>query len=93
MILEATHTHLYPGYRGRVAGLATLADIGKERACLVEFADGSACTGRVTRAQNGWRLQCGDYRTRAGTAIGDKRWAIDFRERGDRIEFRITGRQ
>ena len=92
MKLEASHTHLYPGHRGRVDGLGSLTDIGAGCSCLVEFCDGSASTGQLTRSEDGWRRRCGAYRTRAGTSIGDKQWSIDFRDCGDRIEFRITGK-
>lgn len=92
MILQASHTHLYPGLRGRLSGVAQTADIIPGRECLVEFSDGSATTGRIAQTGSGWQLDAHAYRTRAGTAIGDKSWLLELDRVRGRIEFRVTGK-
>ena len=89
MILRATHTHLYPGHRGTITGLAQLGDLGAGHDCLVEFSDGSVTTARISGSANDWRLCTGAYRTAAGTDIPDKRWSVLLQEADGEIEFRI----
>lgn len=92
MILEATHTHLYPGQWGKVSGVARLVDLPSGGDCLVEFTDGSAAAARISRSADGWRLVTGAYRTAAGTDIVAKAWRIGFEEHDDRVTFRILGK-
>ena len=92
MILEATHTHLYPGHRGKISGLAQIADLQSERDCLVEFSDGSAAAARISKAKDVWLLRTNAYRTAAGTDIAAKRWLVRLDEDGGRVEFRILGK-
>jgi len=92
MILEATHTHLYPGHRGKISGLAQIADLNQGRDCLVEFADGSAASARISRAENGWQLHTNAYRTAAGTDITERLWFILLQEDGPDIEFHILNK-
>jgi len=92
MILQATHTHLYPGHRGKVSGLAHLADLQTERDCLIEFSDGSAASARITRSANGWRLRAGAYRTAAGTGIAQTLWNIRLQQDGGQVTFHILGK-
>lgn len=89
MILEATHTHLYPGHRGKVSGLAKIADLRTRHDCLVEFSDGSATDARISRSGDGWQLYTNAYRTAAGTDIAEKRWLVHLNEDGDRVGFHI----
>jgi hypothetical protein len=89
MILEATHTHLYPGHRGKVSGLAQLAAIQTGADCLVEFSDGSVASARITRYENAWKLRTNPYRTAAGTAIAEKLWLIRLEKDGDQMKFHI----
>jgi len=89
MILEATHTHLYPGHKGRISGLQRIADIGSGRDCLIEFSDGSAASARIAPGEHGWLLQANAYRTAAGTDIAEKRWYVRLEEDGDQLGFRI----
>jgi hypothetical protein len=89
MILEATHTHLYPGHSGKITGLVQIADLQKGRDCLVAFSDGSAATARITKSAKGWLLRTSAYRSAAGTAIPEKRWAVCLQQDGDRVKFRI----
>jgi hypothetical protein len=77
MILEATHTHLYPGHRGEVSGLGQIADLQTRRDCLVEFSDGSATAARISESGDGWQLRTNAYRTEKD---------------GDRVLFRILGK-
>ena len=89
MILQATHTHLYPGYRGKVAGLAQVSDLQAGGDCLVEFADGSVAPARISESKDGWQLRTDAYRTAAGTDIAEKCWLVYLAEDGDHVEFRI----
>lgn len=89
MILEATHSHLYPGHRGRISGPARIAEIAPDCDCLVAFVDGSAATARLTQSAEDWQLQTRAYRTAAGTDIAEKRWLVRLEEEGDRVVFGI----
>jgi len=89
MILEATHTHLYPGHRGKISGLAQLADIQTDRDCLIEFSDGSVASARITTSENGWQLRTKPYRTAAGTEIAEKRWYVHLEKDGGQMKFHI----
>lgn len=89
MILEATHTHLYPGHRGEISGLEEVANIQSGRDCLVAFSDGSAATARISRCGNGWQLDTNAYRTAAGTDITAKRWLVRLEEDRGHVKFRI----
>ncbi len=89
MILEATHTHLYPGHRGKISGLEQIADMQAGGDCLVEFSDGSATPARISRSEDGWLLCTDAYRTAAGTNIAQKCWLVCLREDGGLVEFRI----
>jgi hypothetical protein len=89
MILEATHTHLYPGHRGRISGPAQIADLRTGGDCLVEFSDGSAVPARISKSGNDWLLDTDAYRTAAGTHIVKKRWLVGLGENGGHVEFRI----
>lgn len=92
MILQATHTHLYPGHRGKVTGLAHIADIRADRDCVVDFVDGSAACARISRHQNGWLLHTDPYRTAAGTDITEKFWLIGLDEDAGQVRFRVLGK-
>lgn len=92
MILRATHTHLYPGHRGRVCGIARIADPGASGECLVEFSDGSAAAASLSRQRDQWRLDTEAYRTAAGTDIPAKRWVLRLREGSAGVEFRIVSK-
>ena len=89
MILEATHTHLYPGNCGRVSGLAQMTDLQTGGDCLIEFADGSAASARISKSENGWHLHTNAYRTAAGTSIAEKLWCVSFEEDGENVGFRV----
>ena len=89
MILEATHTHLYPGHRGKISGLAQMADKETDIECLVEFSDGSVATARISRSGNGWQLYTDAYRTAAGSDIAEKLWPVCLGENDGHVEFRI----
>lgn len=89
MILEATHTHLYPGHAGKISGLAQMADIGAGRECLVEFSDGSAAPARIWKHGKEWQVRTSAYRTGAGTQIPEKRWITRLEEVGGQLTFRI----
>ena len=89
MILEASHTHLYPGHRGKVSGLAQIADLQVGGDCLVEFSDGSATTARISKTGSDWLLDTDAYRTAAGTDIAQKRWSVCLEQEGSQVKFRI----
>ncbi len=77
--LEAHHSHLYPGARGRVLGRAG------EGAAVVRFADGSSAQGEL----RGGVLRLAPYRTAAGTLIGARGWRLSL----DGAGFRVAARQ
>lgn len=79
MELEATHSHLYPGARGRI-----LHGAARKGPVIVHFADGTAARGEL----EGDLLRLATHSTAAGTRIAAKAWRIAFA--GDR--FRITAR-
>ncbi len=89
MILEATHTHLYPGCEGKISGLTQLADFKTDPDCLVVFSDGSVAYARISKSENGWQLCTKPYRTAAGTEITKKLWLARLEEQGARVAFRI----
>ena len=89
MILQASHTHLYPGLRGKVSGLAQIDDL-EAGDCLVEFADGSATSARISKSANEWQLCTDAYRTLAGSEISAKHWLISLAQVEDEVGFRIV---
>ena len=89
MILQATHTHLYPGHRGTISGPARIADLRSGGDCLVEFSDGSVTPATLSKSARGWRLHTGAYRTASGTDIPEKRWLVSLEEDGGQLAFRI----
>ena len=89
MILEATHTHLYPGCQGTVSGLAQIADLKTGADCQVVFADGSMAYAGISKSANAWQLFTQAYRTAAGAEITQTRWLIRLQEQGAQVSFRI----
>lgn len=89
MMLEATHTHLYPGLTGKISGLLRLADMHAGKDCLVEFSDGSVIPARISGSENSWQLYTNAYRTAAGTDIPAKIWQVRLEEEGGHLGFRI----
>ena len=89
MILQATHTHLYPGHSGKITGLTRVSDLQAGGDCLVEFADGSVSPATISGSENGWQLCTEAYRTVAGTDIEAKCWLIYLEDTGDGVDFRI----
>ncbi len=90
MRFNATHTHLYPGLRGRILDLAAPDELPSDRACLVEFSDGAAATARVSRLDEGWQLDTDAYRTAAGTDIAPKSWRLEIERDHENPRFRIV---
>ena len=89
MILQAAHTHLYPGLRGEIFGPAPVADRSANADCLVEFIDGSAAPATISPAADDWLLATAAYRSAAGTDIAAKRWLVRIEEVAGRRQFRI----
>lgn len=76
--LEAQHTHLYPGARGRLHGSPPGAGAGT---CEVAFSDGSLALGSLKmEGPNVAVLETGPYITAAGTAIPVKKWGLEVGE-------------
>ncbi|WP_353476270.1 hypothetical protein PVT71_25285 (plasmid) [Salipiger sp. H15] len=69
--LEAFHTHLYPGARGR---LISAPPEGGESAARVHFSDGGVAGARLT----GETLAVAGHRTAAGTGIDARSWRLRF---------------
>ena len=89
VILQATHTHLYPGHRGSIADAGSIEQWPVICDGVVEFSDGSTTDARLMQHADGWRLRTSPYRTAAGTHIHGKHWRIEFDEVGDHLEFRV----
>ena len=89
MILQSPHSHLYPGQRGRVSGLAQIADMQTGDDCLVAFADGSVACATLSRTGDGWQLDTDAYRTAAATDIAQKSWLVQLQQDGADVQFRI----
>lgn len=91
VVLEAGHTHFYPGHEGWLEGDAPALDDGERTLpSRIVFADGTTAGGTLKLAGDGWELEVAPYVTAAGTDIGAKRWSITFRSTPDRrTSFRI----
>lgn len=75
--LDAAHSHLYPGARGRLSG--SLPDDGKNAPCQVVFSDGAMTLGALAMESDGAAvLETGPYTTAAGTGIPAKRWRLEI---------------
>ena len=81
IVLRATHSHLYPGARGRLDGPMPPGSAP----CLVEFADGSAAHGTLMPEADGTVLATDPYTTACGTRIPAKRWLIEPTGEGFRV--------
>lgn len=93
IVLEASHTHLYPGHEGRVTGAGALAHLPVNAQCRVDFADGGVAFATLSHGDDGaWVLEAGVHATSAGTSIPAKRWRVALREDGGTLRFRILGR-
>lgn len=77
--LETTHSHLYPGARGRIVAGAV-----SDGPVTLIFADGACAAATLT----GGRLHVAAHETAKGTVIVAKNWAIAF----DGTDFRIAAR-
>ena len=75
--LDAFHTHLYPGARGRITAPA-------DGPAQVRFSDGTRVPARLA----GDLLTLAAHRTAAGTKIPERRWRIATEGDG----FRVTAR-
>lgn len=94
LVLEAGHTHVYPGLRGFLRGLEPGKIGAAGETCRIDFADGSVAFGAL-RPGGGeaWELEVSPYVTAAGTRIPVKRWRVGLeREADGRTAFRILGR-
>ena len=93
VVLEAGHSHLYPGIEGVVAEGA-LSPAAAPVPARILFADGAVASAVLEQdGDGGWVLSVDPYRTVRGTAIAAKRWAVAFT--GDEpatIRFRIRKR-
>ncbi|MCB1384604.1 MAG: hypothetical protein KDJ80_01585 [Nitratireductor sp.] len=92
VVLEAEHSHFYPGHEGWLDGdmplpLAPAQDLRSR----IAFADGVMTGGFLSGGAEGrWQLAVDPYVTAAGSRIGAKRWQLAFRQvAGGRIRFRI----
>ena len=97
LVLEAPHSHLYPGLVGRISAAPEgLASDLREGAvdCAVEFVDGAAAFGRLGAGEGDSCLLSVDaYETRRGTQIPAKRWSLTISPRdGGGAAFRIAKR-
>jgi hypothetical protein len=78
VVLEASHSHLYPGLEGVVAE-GELSPAASPIHARIMFADGAVAAGVLARDGDGnWSLSVDPYRTVRGTDIAAKRWALAF---------------
>lgn len=92
IVLEAGHTHFYPGHEGWVEGEEPSAPPGAAGLpSRILFAGGAIAGGSLSREDGGsWVLEVDPYTTAAGTTIAARRWQIAFRRaEGGRARFRI----
>ncbi len=78
-VLSASHTHLYPGARGRLAGA------GEDGRVRVEFADGAVAGGRLA----GTTLRLDPHVTAAGTRVAGRQWALELADGRFRVLRRL----
>lgn len=91
IVLEAGHTHFYPGHEGWLEGDGPSAAGENALPVRIVFSDGAMAGGILSMAEDGgWELEVAPYTTAAGTEIGAKRWSIGFiSSPGRRDRFRI----
>jgi hypothetical protein len=92
IVLEAGHSHFYPGLEGWLDGETRPPPAGGSRLpSRIAFADGAMAGGTLSNRSDGqWELEVDPYRTAAGTDIAAKRWQVSFRSvAGGRTRFRI----
>lgn len=94
LVLEAGHTHVYPGLRGLLRGPGPTATGAAGDTCRIDFADGSVAFGTLRPGSGeAWELDVSPYVTAAGTRIPVKRWRVGLEhESNGRTAFRILGR-
>jgi len=94
IVLEAGHTHFYPGHVGSVEGGILPAADGLGVPCRIVFSDGAvAFVALQIQADGSAVLAVDPYRTVAGTGIAAKTWLVDFhRDPGGTVRFRIRRR-
>lgn len=90
--LDAAHSHLYPGARGRLSG--SLPDDGKNAPCQVIFSDGAMTLGALAMESDGAAvLETGPYTTAAGSDIPAKRWRLEIAvQAADPRPFRVRAK-
>ncbi|MFC2970115.1 hypothetical protein [Acidimangrovimonas pyrenivorans] len=84
--LECSHSHLYPGARGRVLAGAPGDGRATDGPVTLAFADG----GRAQGTLSGDRLSLRPHLTAAGTRVAARAWRIAFEPGAP--GFRITAR-
>ena len=90
VVLEAEHSHLYPGHEGWLECEAPLPVSTEGLPGRIAFADGVMAGGTLKGSDGRWELEVDPYTTAAGTDIAAKRWQIAFRQvAGNRTRFRI----
>jgi hypothetical protein len=94
IVLEAEHTHFYPGHEGRVVGDAPAESMGGGGlSSRIVFADGVVTGGTLKNVGGSWELEIPPYTTAAGTDVAAKRWQVTFRREADgRARFRIASK-
>lgn len=72
--LRFSHSHLYPGARGRTAH--PLPEGRAPMPCTVAFADGTEAAASLSAGGGSLVLRVAPHVTARGTAIPAKRWAL-----------------
>ena len=94
LLLEARHTHLYPGLRGTVFGRLASPTGGEASTCQIAFSDGSMALGRLEDGgESDCILETDPYTTAAGTEVPAKKWRIALNHGdGGAGRFRVLAR-
>lgn len=89
-VLEAEHTHFYPGHEGWLEAGSAVETHSNSVPCKILFADGVVTSGDLSLCGSSGALGVDAYTTAAGSDISAKRWQLRIRRADDgRIRFRI----
>jgi hypothetical protein len=92
LLLEATHTHFYPGHVGAIFGNVPRSGEAGTIQTRVKFSDGVTVEAILspTDRDGTWLLEVGPYTTAAKSRIPGKTWEVQVRMAGQpQAAFRV----
>ena len=92
LLLEATHTHFYPGHKGVISGSAPRPSGAGPIQTRVKFSDGVTIEAILTSTDRDgiWLLEVSPYTTAAKSRIPGKTWEVQTWSAGQaQTAFRI----